>query len=247
MTNPLDRGDNGAVPDPSWEGHWATWSNEAIQTHIAGAARYGVLSKVQIDALLQGLPPPSVGAEPTVCVLAECEAIVRRFWEDVARGHVSGTPTPRELAAWANARGHGLPDPFLVSLADQGQPPDAPDRGEAPGGGSIALPIWVPLVLSDEPPELPPRKVGRPRTAQAVRQALVLEGRRILNAAAGGGRYLPLISVAQELEGTLVAGGKSVTGIKRVLSGKLDVKAAKAKAAAVTVRARKSGGITVQR
>ena len=247
MFDAADRGDLGAVPDPSWEERWSTWSIEAIQVHIAGAARYGLLSKVQVDALLQGLPPPSVGAEPTGCVLAEFEAIVCRFWQDVERNHVAGNPTPRELAAWANARGHSLPDPFLASLVEQARPYESADIGTAPGGFTIALPRWAPLLMADGPPEVQRHKVGRPKTADSVKEALVVEGRRIQMAAASQGRYLRLLDVAKELEGTPVAAAKCATGIKRALSGKLDVKKAKAKASAVSAKAMASRGIYKRR
>lgn len=223
MSKEADRGDMGAIPDRSWEERWSTWSIESIQAHIAGAARYGVLSKVQVNALLQGLPPPSAGADLTGCVLAECEAIVDRFWQDAVQGLVSKTPTPRELAAWADARGHGLPDPFLATLFEQGQSLNTPATGTAPGGGSISLPAWARILPSGASSTFHHRKAGRPRTGDASRQALVSAGRRVLVEAASKGNYLPLIEVAKQLEGTPVAAGKCATGIKRALSGQLDV------------------------
>ncbi len=204
-----DRGDDGAIPDPSWTEHWSTWSPKAMQSRIAEAASYGILSPVQVEALLQGMPPPPRGADPTGTLLAEFEAVVHRYRQDAARGRISTTPTPQELAAWADAMAAELPDPFLNALKAQTIKVGAARVGVAPGGHTVTLPPWAaPLPASDvEMRPKPKRKVGRPTTLKAVVPALEKAAWDNIMAAARKGRRLSLMAAAQQLQGTPVAGG----------------------------------------
>jgi hypothetical protein len=45
----VDRGDMGAVPDPSWEERWAAWEPDQVQRYINSAAGLGPLSTVQVN------------------------------------------------------------------------------------------------------------------------------------------------------------------------------------------------------
>ncbi len=239
MADRLDRGDLGALADPSWEEKWAAWTPERVHEHIAQAALYGPLSAPQVKALLQGLPPPPKGADSTGTVLAEFEAIVMRFDKDVERHKVSPCPTPEELAAWTNAMDHDLPEPFMSALEGANLAGAMQRTGHAPGGLSISLPAWIPLTHSTNAPVAAPRKAGRPRTAAADQQALVRAARQVLNGAAATGQEMTLLEVAKRLVGEPVAGAKSASTIKRQLNGQLDVAKAKTKARRVASTGKK--------
>lgn len=233
MANGPDRGDLGAVPDPSWEEHWITWRPEAVQSRIAEAAGFGILSPVQVDAIIQHLPPPDRGADPTHTAIAEYQAAVHRFRKDAERGLISTTPTPQELAAWANAMGEALPDAFLLSLEAQAVKVGAPRVGTGPGGEVVTLPPWVPILVGKADSLQAKRKVGRPTTLDAALPALIEAARALLNAGAEQGRVVRLIDIAKQLQGRPVAGGRSASTIKRLLNGKLDVAKAHRRAMAV--------------
>ena len=230
MADVLDRGDQGAVPDPSWEEHWSTWQPEAIQRRIAETASYGILGRVQVEAILQGLPPPNRGADATNTVLAEFQDVVDRFRQDVTRGCISRTPTPQELVAWANAMGHDLSQPFLSAIEAQAVKVGAPRVGTAPGGVAVTLPPWVPNQLGSSVAAPKKRKVGRPTTANAATQALVEAARDILSAESAQGRQISLLNIGKRLQGTPCAGPRGATTIQRILNNKLDTKKAKRKA-----------------
>ena len=234
MAVPPDRGDDGAVPDPSWEEHWSTWAPEAVQRRIAEAATYGILSPIQVSSLLQGLPPPSMGADPTNTCLAEFQDVVGRFRQDAEKGRVSRTPTPQELAAWAAAMGAVLPEPFLLALESQAVKVGESRVGTAPGGLTVKLPPWVPQGMDAAPVAIPSRRrVGRPTTLDAALPAMVAAARELLDAEAQHGRTMTLLDIGGRLQGTPVAGDRSAARIKKLLNGQLDVEKARRKALAV--------------
>lgn len=227
MAEFVDRGDNGAVPDPSWESHWSTWSPQAIQARIAEAASYGVMSAVQVRALLQHLPPPHRGADPTNTVLAEYQPAVRRYEQDAANGRVPECPTPQELAAWADAMGEELPEAFLEALEVQAIKVGQSRVGAAPMGPPVTLPPWAGCLPapSNAAPKRP--KVGRPRTAAPATQAIIEAARKVLVEEAAKGNRIATTDIAKRLQGKPVAGDRTAATIKRLLNGKLDLEKAR--------------------
>lgn len=233
-----DRGDLGAVADPTWEERWAHWTPEAVQQQFADAAKYGVLGWAQVKALLQDLPPPPRGWPAPPTVLAGNEAIVERIGQDMARGDLSKAPTPEELAAWCDARAHNLPSTFVEALQAQ-----RALRRDVSGAGSyaasqasvaIALPPWVPRNVTVNPPTVPKRTRGRPKTSTASHDSVVAAGSEILWSAAARGEVMTLEQIANQLAGKSVAGAAVPATVLRLLKGKLDVRAAKAKAIQVS-------------
>lgn len=231
MLEAVDRGDLDAIPNPSWEEKWSTWAPAAVQTYIASAAGFGPLSRSQVRALLQGLPPPPHGWTEAQTVLYEFEAIVGRMADDVDGKLFPANPTPAELAAWSDLRQHQLPSPFVDELKKTTGGLSVPTMApQAPK--PIHVPNWVPLVpkAAPPPPQGPKTKAGRPATGRASCEALVVAAEVILEAAAARGEVVSERQLAKRLVGTTVAGNWNEETIRRQLSGKVRTKMFKVKA-----------------
>ncbi len=239
MTDDDTRGNCGAEADRSWTEVWSQWQPERLQEYIASAATFGPLSVAQAAAIVQGLPPPPPGWPEPDTVLEEFASIVERLRDDVERGQMSSTPMPEELAAWCDARRHGLPSPFVDELAAQSSRVAAPPGGAPQSTQVIKLPAWVPLSNVAIAPVPTKRKAGRPKTAEANHEALAAAATKRLMDLAAQGVSVSLEALARDFVGTPFAGGNGHATILRRLKGALPVQAAKAIAQRAQAKGRK--------
>lgn len=236
MANP-DRGNSGVAPDPSWESVWSTWHIDDIQQHLAQAAAWGQLSWQQAVALVQGLPPPPPGWQDPCTVLDDYADAVHHLGRDMARGALCCSPSPRELAAWCVKHSFPLAAPFEEFLAalesTSTEFPDAPENDI-----EASLAAWIPLAPRARQPASSTRKVGRPRTAKPIYDALIAAALELLRSRAESGSVITVAEIARQLTGTPQAAGMQTTSILRRLKGALPLKAMKAQAMSVQAKRR---------
>jgi hypothetical protein len=227
------RGDIGAVPRPLWSDRWTQWTNAAKDDYFRQVAGLGPLRRDQVRALLQGHPPPPRSWPDSEFALDEHCASLDRFDEDVKRGAVSARPTPRELAAWADALGVDLPDALVTELAATAV--EAPTRPTtATQGISTPIPGWVPTGLVNAPDNsLDPgnRKRGRPKTSAAEQERLLEVARSVMLEEAYAGQTPSLKGVVRQLQRRPEYRHKLPETIKRCLAGELELDSAKQLAA----------------
>ena len=233
----LDRGDNGVEADPSWASLWSTWHIDEVQQYLAQAAVWGQLNWPQAVALVQGLPPPPKGWQDPCTVLDDYADAVHHLGRDMARGALCCSPSPRELAAWCERHSFPLPALFEESLAAlESTTTEFADVPES--DVEVALPAWVPLAPTARQPASSTRKVGRPRTAKPVYDAITAAALELLRSRAESGVVTTVAEIARQLTGTPQAAGMQTTSISRRLKGALPLKAMKAQAMRVQAKRR---------
>lgn len=228
-------GDGDELPDAQWNSIWTKWDHWQRDKYFASVVHWGPLGIGQCEQLIQGFPPSPAGwSRPTSC-LAQYGELVARLREDVARGHISSSPTAEELAGWCDAMNASLPEALVRALLT---PATAPGCAAPQTVTTVSLPAWVPAL--PQPPSAQPlkRKRGRPKAAAGTIAAITERARSMLMEAARLGKTTTQLQLVRNLKAEGLGSAMSDENmLSRLKHAKLPTK--EAAATAVIARSRK--------
>lgn len=227
-----DRGDRDSQPDPQWSDVWAQWPRNKFDRYFAEVATWGPLSREQVSALLQCIPPPPGGWLDSNTCLSGAHAALSRWDSEVNRGIAPANPTPDYLAAWGEEMNVELPEAFVESV--QSRVAARLETRVRQATAKIALPAWAAALDSgaDVPSETANRpKRGRPRTAEVHLSELLRRATDLLLEKAKLGRVLTLKEISKVMLQQPNSRWHDADTVKRLLSGRLPIEQAKVIAA----------------
>ncbi len=222
MSDPL--GNLGVVPDPSWTSKWSEWPAARIDEYIRSVAGWSPLSRGQVRAIMDGVPPPPPGWPENTETFDDSTAAFSRFESDVEQGAIPATPLPEELVAWCRRSRIQLRSDFVAAV-DQRHPPDMKDAQA--DEATFALPAWAPANLSSSQAPAAPRPRGRPRTAGHMYEEMIKQGNDLLLSHARQGEILTLRKIADILISRGLTGTMEHTSVRQRLKGELQFQLAK--------------------
>lgn len=213
----IDRGDEGAQPNPDWTAHFFEMSHCEIDDYIGSHADCGPMRRDQVVAILQHLPPPPAGWISFPSVLDEHAGTVARWDADVARGAVPAHPKPDEVAAWCDHVGVNLPETFVQRLQKNQTKPTRVRQAVKP----VKYASWIPLGQPKTTCAPQPKKRGRPRSPINREYELVDSATEIMLEAAHQGTTKSIPDIARILHQQPAFNRWSHARIVRRLNGQL--------------------------
>lgn len=233
-------GNLGVIPDASWTERWVCFTQRQRDDYMRTVACWGLLGVVQMEYLIQGLPPPPKGwMTPPTCMV-EFEHLVARLRQDIQRGAFPKAATVNELASWCDQMGADLPAPLVEELREPtlgGVMHAAVAQSTTP----ICLPAWCPLSTTATTTQGKKTAArGRPQKDPSRVRSLIEASKDVLMSAAREGQTMTLLEVAEAVRKLPCGEGMTVPSITRRLKGQLPVEQAKATAT-------KNGGLVAAR
>jgi hypothetical protein len=168
-------GDLEEQADPSWMDRTRRWSWHRRSEWLFQAGGWAFLNDGQVQALLQGLPPPPNGWGELPYSLEEASAAWEQWQRDRAMGCLPERVTPNDLAAWCDAHRIELPEPFVMGVQHFHVKKQDPLLQAAE---PVELASWIPIKVSSVPyDDSEPRKPGR----KAIRDDFIVAARQAAN------------------------------------------------------------------
>lgn len=222
-------GSLGAVPMPSWSQRWSRMSIEEREAYFAKVAAWPLLNQMQMEHLLQGLPPMETSWIEPPAILESAMAVVHRLRHDIHVGTFPASASPQEFAAWCDHYMQELPGALVQAVRDRVH--KSTEDWQAQSECHYTGPVWAPI--SAAPSQAAHRTCtrGRPKTTPGRNQRIVEAAKRLLLDFAKQGRSLTLTEISVELHGQPVAEGLKRETIQRYLKNQLPLEQAKELAA----------------